>query len=113
MTLALDCRNPVFNIAATSGYYAQMTGLLAGFAFTAMVILLSPTQVDERGDRGGVRAGGLVLALLATFASLIIATLTYSVLAGETAPEARARAATEELVDGVPFGLAVIMLSMA
>lgn len=51
-----------------------------------------------------------MLALLAAFFALVIATLTYSLLAGETLPQARGRAATEELVDGVPFGLAVMML---
>src|SRR5262249_31075048 len=49
-------------------------------------------------------------ALLAAFFALIIATLTYSVLAGESLPQARGRAATEELIDGVPFGIAIMML---
>ena len=74
-----------------------------------MVVLLSPTQVGQRsgGDtRRGDRA--VFLVLFATFMTLVIATLTYSVLAGETV--ARGRAATEELVDGLPFGLAVILL---
>jgi hypothetical protein len=106
-----------------------MTGLLAGFAFAAMVILLTPTQNLERetaeGTSGGslqntpadavrvaIRANdnGVFLALLAAFFALVIATLTYSVLGGETFPQARGRAATEELVDGVPFGIAVMML---
>jgi hypothetical protein len=124
----LPCPGPTVNIAATSGFYAQMTGLLAGFAFTAIVVLLTPTQNLERkiienrssrtlGDgkvltRAEIRANdnGLMLALLAAFFALVIATLTYSLLAGETLPQARGRAATEELVDGVPFGLAVMML---
>jgi hypothetical protein len=123
------CPGPAFNVAGTSGFYAQMTGLLAGFAFAAIVVLLTPTQnleregIERRSDKGfddskttAIRAeikandNGLMLALLAAFFALLIATLTYSVLAGETLPLARGRAATEELVDGVPFGLAVMML---
>jgi len=125
----IPCPGPAFNVAGTSGFYAQMTGLLAGFAFAGIVVLLTPTQNVERENIEGrpnedsdggeadpikkeMRANdnGLMLALLAAFFALLIATLTYSVLAGETLPQARGRAATEELVDGVPFGLAVIML---
>lgn len=127
---AVNCPGPAFNVPATSGFYAQMTGLLAGFAFAAMVLLLTPTQNVERqhaegkaprdGKRNGqakdiaaetrVNDNGLFLALLAAFFALIIATLTYSVLAGESFPQARGRAATEELIDGVPFGIAIMML---
>jgi hypothetical protein len=108
MVLAADCPETGFNIAVTSGYYAQMTGLLAGFAFTAMVVLLTPVQVGERASGGKAKDNGVLLALFTAFVCLVITTLTYSVLAGETA--ARGRAATEELTDGLPFGLAVIML---
>lgn len=76
--------------------------------------LLATRQVDfgrnERKGNGRTLDNGVLLALMAAFISLIIATLTYSVLAGETESGAHARAATEELVDGLPFGLAVIML---
>jgi hypothetical protein len=124
-----SCPGAVFNIPGTSGFYAQMTSLLAGFAFAAIVVLLTPTQnvgrqtlADYRGKHAGKHDSdtrqaettandrGLILALLAAFFALVITTLTYSVLAGETLPQARGRAATEELVDGLPFGLAVIML---
>jgi hypothetical protein len=123
------CPGPAFNVPGTSGFYAQMTGLLAGFAFAAMVVLLTPTQNVERkiveyasrdalretragaaGATARANDNGVFLALLAAFFALVIATLTYSVLAGETLPQARGRAATEELIDGVPFGLAVMML---
>jgi hypothetical protein len=127
---AVNCPGPAFNVPGTSGFYAQMTGLLAGFAFTAIVLLLTPTQnvqreIAEGGtSRGSGQSGradattvetrindnGLFLTLLAAFFALIIATLTYSVLAGETLPQARGRAATDELIDGVPFGIAIMML---
>ena len=72
-----------------------MTGLLAGFAFAAIVVLLTPTQNQERETiEGGSNQGSddnktsiiraqikandnrLMLALLAAFFALLIATLT-------------------------------------
>ena len=129
MIAAAPCPGPAFNVAGASGFYAQMTGLLAGFAFAAIVVLLTPTQNAEReiiehhSEQGSddsqanitrvelkANDNGVMSALLAAFFALLIATLTYSVLAGETLPQSLGRAATEELVDGVPFGLAVMML---
>jgi hypothetical protein len=110
VAFAAGCPSSVFNIAATSGFYAQMTGVLAGFAFTAIVVLLTPTQATERAATSRAKDNGVLSTLFAAFIALIIATLIYSVLAGETSEVARGRAATVELVDGVPFGLAVIML---
>ena len=126
---AAPCPGPAFNVAVTAGFYAQMTGLLAGFAFAAIVVLLTPTQnldreiIEDRSGQGSddsqaditrmelkANESGVMLALLAAFFALLTATLTYSVLAGETLPLSQGRAATEELVDGLPFGLAVIML---
>jgi hypothetical protein len=103
-----DCPG-LLNLATISGYYAQLTGVLAGFAFTALVVLLTPTQVDERRSTKS-RDNGVLPALFAAFVALVIASLTYSVLAGDNSDEAHGRAATLELIDGVPFGLAVTML---
>jgi hypothetical protein len=108
MAYALVCPG-LIDIAAISGYYAQMTGVLAGFAFTAMVVILSPAERDRIGDEKQ-RNSGVLLTLFAAFVALLITTLLYSVLAGEKIQEARGRAATEELLNAVPFGLAVIML---
>lgn len=109
MMQSLECPGQA-NLAAVAGYYAQMTGVLAGFAFTSLVVLMTPTQVDERGRKGIGKENGVLLILLAAFIALLIATLTYSVLAGENIGEAKSRAATGELIDGVPFSLAVVML---
>ncbi|NJC86589.1 hypothetical protein [Planosporangium mesophilum] len=99
----------VIDIVKIAGYYAQMTGVLAGFAFTALVVLLGPARPDEPGLHRTSRANGVPLVLLAAFIALTMSTLIYSVLAGES-EQARGRAATVEIIDGVPFGLAVIML---
>jgi hypothetical protein len=128
MIEAASCPAP-FNIPGTSGFYAQMAGVLAGFAFAAIVLLLSPTQnveretaeKDSRRDLGNENTSesakitrennkGILLALLTALWALVLTTLIYSVLAGEPFPQARGRAATEELIDGVPFSLAIMML---
>lgn len=109
MTLASTCIGQV-NIAAIGGFYAQMTGVLAGFAFTAMVFLMTPTPTNEQGLRNASRKNGIPLLLFAAFIALIIATLTYSVQGGENVDLAKGRIATAELINGVPFGLAAIML---
>jgi hypothetical protein len=109
MTLVLDCPG-LTNIAVAAGYYAQMTSILAGFAFTAIVLLLSPTQIGERASNGRALDNGVLLALVAGFVALLLATLSFSNLAAETAIEARGRSAAQQIVCGVIFGLAVLML---
>ncbi|MEV4617412.1 hypothetical protein AB0J74_01690 [Asanoa sp. NPDC049573] len=71
---------PLFDIAETSGFYAQMSAVLAGFAFTAIVVL----QTHPR-----TRGGPILLGFLTAFVALLLAALTYSVLAGETITNAR------------------------
>jgi hypothetical protein len=75
--------------------------LLAGFAFSAIIVLLRPRRADIRPD-------GVIPTLLVAFMALLISTLTYSVLAGEQ--NAHGRAAAEEVLDGLPFALAIMML---
>ncbi|AGL17606.1 hypothetical protein L083_4096 [Actinoplanes sp. N902-109] len=98
---------PLADLASVAENYGQLTGVLAGFAFTALVLLLTPAQGGRRTAGGDT---GVPLSLFVAFIALILATLLYSVLAGENMDGARARAATAELVDGLVFGLAVVTL---
>jgi hypothetical protein len=43
MSLAFDCPTSI-NLPVIAGYDAQMTAVLAGFAFTAMVVILTPRK---------------------------------------------------------------------
>ncbi|MFI5911293.1 hypothetical protein [Dactylosporangium sp. NPDC051541] len=126
MLAAGTCRYPPLDIAATSASYAQMTGLLAGVAFTALVLLLTPAQNQLRGRTAPAdpAAGGasgrhsaplradsqVLLALFAAFVAFLFATLSYSILAGDRAAAAAARIASEEVIDGISFGLAFVTL---
>jgi hypothetical protein len=76
---------------------------------------MTPSQAGRRKGKGrkggkGSRQDDVLLIFFAAFIALLIATLTYSVLAGADANVARGRAVTSELIDGVPFALAVMML---
>jgi hypothetical protein len=110
LTLSINtCVPSLPNIAATAASYAQMTGVLAGFAFTALVVLLTPTQAEHRA--GNKRETGyLFTALSSAFVALLMTTLGYSVLAGEDVAAAPGRTATAELIDALPFVLSFIML---
>jgi hypothetical protein len=103
------CLPSLPNIAATSASYAQMTAVLAGFAFTALVVLLTPTQAEFRAANKR-QAGYLFTALSSAFVSLLMTTMIYSVLAGENVAVAQGRTATAELIDALPFALAFIIL---
>ncbi|SNY60914.1 hypothetical protein SAMN05421748_12230 [Paractinoplanes atraurantiacus] len=84
-----------------------MTGVLAGFAFAALVLILAPGSGSTRTPSW---SAGASLTLLSALIALIVTTLLYSLLAGEDMEAARARAATVELIDGLAFGLAVVAL---
>lgn len=99
---------PLVDLAAIAENYGQLTGVLAGFAFTALVLVLTPSQASRRQAEG--RDTGAPLSLLIAFISLILTTLLYSLLAGENMDGARARSATVELIDGLVFGLAIVTL---
>ena len=54
---------PLFDLAVIGENYGQMTGVLAGFAFTALVLLMTPTQSYERTAHRN-SDGGAPIALL-------------------------------------------------
>src|SRR5262249_31986963 len=101
MGSAPDCPG-LRDLAATSGYYCQMTGVLAGFAFSAMIILLPPIgRTDERNFKGRTPGNGVLLTLLVAFIALGIATLSYSLLGGDP-KTALGRTVTVEIITGIP-----------
>ena len=59
---------------------AQLTGVLAGFAFTALVLVLTPSQARRRegGDDTGAPLGPLDLFLWAAASLLTIVGLMFS-----------------------------------
>ncbi|MET9565771.1 hypothetical protein [Streptomyces tauricus] len=109
----MDC-SITFDIGATSELYAQLTGLLAGFSFTAVVIALSrslertpagqtpaPDPIKESLDRA-------LPVMICSFLALVITSLTYSAITGDA--DNTGRATIEELVGGLTFQVSGIIM---
>jgi hypothetical protein len=106
-----------FDISKTAGSYSLMASALTGFAFLAMTIVLSrrddnprekftPRQLDQ--DKR------TVIALLCAFTGLLIATVEYSGISGESGRAlVEGRAASEELLAAVAFTVSVYILLYA
>jgi hypothetical protein len=92
------------NVSTLSSVYAQFSGALAGFVFTAFTIYLSRTGSDGVADP---RAGRVSAALFSAFGALVLTTLLYTVLSGETSGN---RAAIGLFVYGLPLGLAILTM---
>lgn len=106
------CRSLHFNIAQTDGFYSILTGLLAGFAFTTL-ILLTINRLERAGgdasqglDRGRFANAQQVLA--AAFIGLVLMSLAYAAAAGETTSSGRS--ASEEPILGVGFALSGLLV---
>lgn len=113
-----DVSRLTYNIASTGGLYSTMTGILAGFAFLAITLVLAgshrrpddPTPTDRKLEND-IR---LLLALTFAFIGLILATIQYAVLAGEGGCSLIAgRAASEELLGGIAFAFSALLLFYA
>jgi hypothetical protein len=121
-TLNCNAAGLTFDISGTAGLYSTAAGLLAGFAFAALMYLISQ-RVDVLG--GGATKGKsspqfgdttkhVLLALVFAFVDLILVTLAYSFLAGERGCAlTQGRGASEELLGGVAFAFSVLTLLYA
>lgn len=85
-----------FNISETSGLYSQLAGVLAGFAFVALFFLI--TDARKRYLKSTEQIPRLGVSV---FISLVLVSVSYALLAGETANSGRA--ATIELVVALGF----------
>lgn len=96
-----------FDIAAAAGWYSAIAGLLAGFAFVAVLLPLDHDSTD--GDDS--QTGHAVVAFVGAFFSLLTLSVAYAVLSGRTGtgPEA-AVAAHEQMLTGAAFGLSTLLL---
>lgn len=105
-----------FDITGSASVYSQMAGVLAGFAFAAITLVLSSDQRLARTDIPSREktSDATVLAFLVAFVCLIVATIIYAVLAGERGCSLlMGRAASEEFLGGVAFAFSVLLLLYA
>jgi hypothetical protein len=91
--------NESLNVGSLASQYAQIAGVLAGFAFTGFAIFLT-------SDRPA-NAEAVAASLFSAFAALVLTAILYALLSGEPSPHRRAIGAC---VYGLPFGLAVITM---
>ncbi|MGW4756232.1 hypothetical protein [Streptomyces chartreusis] len=106
----MDC-SISFDIGATSNLYSQLTGVLAGFSFTAVIIAVSRSLELRRADAGPSQTDTVKASLdkampvmICSFLGLVITSLTYSAIAGDA--KNIGRATIEELVGGLAFAVA-------
>lgn len=96
-----------FDVASSAGWYSAVAGLLAGFAFVAVLLPLDHDS-SEQDDR---ETGHAVVVFICAFFSLLVLSLTYAILAGRTGGGAvDGIAAHEQMINGAAFGLSVLLL---
>lgn len=110
-TLAPDlnadsCRLPDdYSFADAAALYSTLTGVLAGVAFTALVLFA--TLLTARGQETA-HTQATARALLVAFLAFVLASVGYATLAGEVA--GAKRLADDEIFAAVNFGAAAIIL---
>jgi hypothetical protein len=66
-----------FDMSTSSGFHAQLTGILAGLAFASIVLILQSTTLSGRGAEVGL------LSFFSALITLIMASFLYGTAAGE------------------------------
>jgi hypothetical protein len=103
---------PHFDIAQTAGFYSQLAGVLAGFAFAAIMVLLTARMAPPTKPESEVQPfSGATRLLVVSLMGLILASLNYAILAGDS--PGTHRSASLELVGGVSFGTAGLSVMYA
>ncbi len=115
--MACDTSTLTFDISGTASLYSQMTGVLAGFAFAAITLVLAGAHRREQVENDVSETSTdvhVLLALIAASMGLLVATLQYAVLSGERGCGLlQGRAASEEFLGGITFAFAVFLLLYA
>lgn len=111
-----------YNIAATAGYYSALAGILAGFSFAAIILVIpgsfsrqsGPQEAPAEAIGSDLTDAHVLVALLVAFVGLIISTVQYAELAGESScAEILGRAENEEVLGGVLLAIVCVTLLFA
>lgn len=99
-----------FNIGDTSGLYSQLTGVLAGFSFTAVVIAISRSleSANQQDDQVKASLDEAMPMMICSFLGLVVTSLTYAAITGDA--DNTGRATIEELVGGLAFAIAGLLM---
>jgi hypothetical protein len=108
----MDVADPFVNIGNTAGLYSQIAGVLAGFAFTGLLLYLNgargeeaSTQETDSGAPYDTRQD-VAVVLFNTLGALIICAILYGELAG--GDPASGIAFSSVLLNGLAFSLAIL-----
>jgi hypothetical protein len=91
-----------FDLSKAAGFHAQLTGILAGLAFTSIVLILQSSTLSGRGAEAGL------LSFLSALITLLIAAFLYGTAAGEE--RLAGRLAIMVFLAGTASGVAVLEL---
>jgi hypothetical protein len=91
-----------FDMSAAAGFHAQLTGILAGLAFTSIVLILQSGSLSARGAEAGL------LSFFSALITLLIAAFLYGTAAGEEL--IAGRVAIMVLLAGLASAIAVLEL---
>jgi hypothetical protein len=110
---------PTFDVTASAALYAQLAGVLAGFAFFALISIVERAShlnhgTTRRSTEPSTAVSHAVVALTCALLGLIISTVLYAVLSAEQAVALVAgRASSEELLSGTAFAFSIMALLYA
>lgn len=98
-----------FDISGVASNYQEIAGILAGFTFAAVTVVLDRSHsLDRRGAEYEKLTG---IALVAAFLGLLFASFQYGILSGERGCALTGgRAASEELLGDVMFAASIYIL---
>jgi hypothetical protein len=92
--------------AQVASLYSQLAGVLAGFAFAALVLVLTKAGDRPRADGSLSHIGDALLLIFGAFLGLVFTSLAYAVMAGDSS----GRTSLLHVVAGVGFSIAATTL---
>lgn len=105
-----------FDISSVASNYQAIAGILAGFTFAAITVVLDRSHRKQTGEysaelRGAEYEKLTGIALVAAFLGLLFASFQYGILSGERGCALTGgRAASEELLGDVMFAASISIL---
>jgi hypothetical protein len=103
------CSLSDFDIISVSRGYCTIAGVMAGFAFAALIAIL--TTFAGRSARQANQFGAASQVLAIAFMGLLLSAVSYAVLTGENANGPRT--AAEEIFAGIAFSASAVLLIYA
>lgn len=111
MSTPLPCPSSAAGLTAirdAAGFYSQLAGVLAGFAFAGLVALIA-ARIGARSSSGDLAVA--YRPTVSAFVGLVAASMSFALVAGD--PTSLGRASSLETAAGLGFSAAVLTLLYA